>query len=115
MSNHLNYLKVVLLSELLLEANEDLKNSPQYKLGLKQQVSRTNMMLDRIVRSEYDKVYGVDPQMATNVLNKIDSLLNLIKSASIQDLIVMESVIKRYNSNKEKFRESEVVWFDKVN
>ena len=115
MSNHLNYLKVVLLSELLLEANEDLNNSPQYKLGLKQQVSRTNMMLDRIVRSEYDKVYGVDPEMATNVLNKIDSLLNLIKSASIEDLIVIESIIKRYNTDKEKFRESEVVWFDKVN
>lgn len=115
MSNHLNYLKVVLLSELLLEANEDLKNSSQYKLGLKQQVSRTNMMLDRIVRSEYDKVYGVDPQMATNVLNKIDSLLNLIKSASIEDLIVIESIVKRYNTDKEKFRESEVVWFDKIN
>jgi len=115
MNNHLNYLKVVLLSELLLEANEDLKDSQQYKLGLKQQVSRTNMMLDRIVRSEYDKVYGVDPQMATNVLNKIDSLLNSIRDASIQDLIIIEGIVKRYNEDKEKFRESEVVWFDKVN
>lgn len=115
MNNHLSYLKVVLLSELLLEANEDLKNSPQYKLSLKQQVSRTNMMLDRLVRSEYDKIYGVDPQMSTNVLNKIDSLLSLIKSASIEDLIVIESIVKRYNTDKQKFRESEVVWFDKIN
>lgn len=114
MNNQLNYLKVLLLSELLLEANDSLKNSPQYRLNVKQQLSRTNAMLENIVKSEYDKVYGVDPQMATNVLNKIDSLLNLIKNASIQDLIVMESVIKRYNSDKEKFRKSETVWFDKI-
>ena len=114
MENQLNYLKVLLLSELLLEANDSLKNSPQYRLNVKQQLSRTNVMLENIVKSEYDKVYGLDPEMATNVLNKIDSLLNLIKNASIQDLIVMESVIKRYNSDKEKFRESETVWFDKI-
>ena len=60
MENQLNYLKVLLLSELLLEANDSLKNSPQYRLNVKQQLSRTNVMLENIVKSEYDKVYGLD-------------------------------------------------------
>ena len=111
---HLNYLKCVLISQLLLEANDELKGSVGFKQNVKLQVNKTSKLLEGIYQEGFNTVYGNNPEMCTNVLNKIDSLLNLIKSASIQDLIVMESIVKRYNSDKDKFRESEVVWFDKV-
>ena len=43
----LNYLKTVLLSQLLLEANEGLRLTKQYKQNVKQQINKLNTMLGR--------------------------------------------------------------------
>jgi len=43
---HLNYLKCVLISQLLLEANDDLKGSKAFKQNVKYQVGKTNQILE---------------------------------------------------------------------
>ena len=55
------YLKTVLLSQLLLEANEEIVATNRYKQNLKQQINRTNSILEPIVREEFDNVYKTDP------------------------------------------------------
>ena len=67
----ISYLKSVLTSQLLLEANEELVLTNRYKGSLKQQINRVNSMLEPIVREEFDSVYQADPEMTTNILNKI--------------------------------------------
>ena len=44
---HLNYLKCVLISQLLLEANDDLKGSKAFKQNVKYQVGKTNQILEQ--------------------------------------------------------------------
>ena len=97
----LNYLKTVLLSQLLLEANEGLRLTKQYKQNIKQQINKLNLMLEEVVRQEFDTVYDTDPEMVTNILNKIESLMDKIKGSSIDELVMIDSIVNKYHDNKE--------------
>jgi len=101
----LNYLKSVLISQLLLEANESLRLTTQYKLNVKQQINKLNVMLEDTVREEYNNLYNTDPEMVTNILNKIEGLMDKIKGSSIDELVMIEAVIDKYQNNKEWFVE----------
>ena len=101
----LHYLKAVLISQLLLEANEGLRLTKQYKLNVKQQINKLNTMLEDTVRQEYNNLYGTDPEMVTNILNKIESLIDKIKGSSIDELVMINSVVDKYQENKDWFKE----------
>lgn len=101
----LNYLKSVLLSQLLLEANDQLKMTKQYKLNVKNQINKLDAMLEDVVREEFNTVYDTDPQMVTNILNKIESLIDKIKGSSIDELVMIDAIVDKYRDNKEWFKE----------
>jgi len=101
----LNYLKSVLLSQLLLEANDQLKMTKQYKLNVKNQINKLDIMLEDVVREEFNTVYDTDPQMVTNILNKIESLIDKIKGSSIDELVMLDAIVDKYQDNKEWFKE----------
>ena len=100
----LNYLKSVLLSQLLLEANDQLKMTKQYKLNVKNQINKLDAMLEDVVREEFNTVYDTDPQMVTNILNKIESLIDKIKGSSIDELVMIDAIVDKYQDNKEWFK-----------
>jgi hypothetical protein len=109
------YLKSVLLSQLLLEANEELVATNRYKQSLKQQLNRTNNILEPIVREEFDSVYKTDPEMTTNILNKIESIVDKISKYQIEELVMLEAVVDKYENNKDwflKYAESDVLKLD---
>ena len=101
----LNYLKSVLLSQLLLEANDQLKMTKQYKLNVKNQINKLDVMLEDVVREEFNTVYDTDPQMVTNILNKIENLIDKIKVSSIDELVMIDAIVDKYQDNKEWFKE----------
>lgn len=104
-STQLSYLKTVLLSQLLLESNDQLKMTKQYKLNVKNQINKLNVMLEDVVREEFNTVYDTDPQMVTNILNKIESLVDKIKNSSIDELVMLDAIVDKYQDNKEWFKE----------
>ena len=114
-AEQVTYLKSVILSQLLLEANESLVNTTVYKQSLKQQINRMNGILEPIVRQEFDGVYNSDPEMTTTILNKIDSIVSKIASYQIEELVILEAVVEKYEDNKEwflKYAESEFLKID---
>ena len=113
-AEQVTYLKSVILSQLLLEANEALVNTNVYKQSLKQQVNRMNGILEPIVRQEFDGIYSSDPEMTTNILNKIESIVNKIASYQIEELVILEAVVEKYENNKEWFLEHTASDFLKI-
>ena len=99
----LSYLKSVLTSQLLLEANEELVLTNRYKGNLKQQINRVNKMLEVIVREEFDSVYAADNEMTTNILNKIDSVISTISKLDLDELVIVEGLLSDYETNKEEY------------
>ena len=114
-AEQVTYLKSIILSQLLLEANESLVNTNVYKQSLKQQINRMNGILEPIVRQEFDGVYNSDPEMTTNILNKIESLVDKISSYQIEELVILEAVVDKYENNKEWFLEHTASDFLKIN
>lgn len=110
----LNYLKTVLLSQLLLEANEGLRLTKQYKQNVKQQINKLNQMLEEVVREEFNTIYNADPEMVTNILNKIEELIDKIKGSSIDELVMINSVVDKYQENKDWFKEHAEAEFLKI-
>tara|TARA_B110000037_G_scaffold35024_1_gene42606 strand:- start:567 stop:935 length:369 start_codon:yes stop_codon:yes gene_type:complete len=113
-AEQVTYLKSIILSQLLLEANESLVNTNVYKQSLKQQINRMNGILEPIVRQEFDGVYNSDPEMTTNILNKIESLVDKISSYQIEELVILEAVVDKYENNKEWFLEHTASDFLKI-
>ena len=114
-AEQVTYLKSIILSQLLLEANESLVNTTVYKQSLKQQINRMNGILEPIVRQEFDGVYNSDPEMTTTILNKIDSIVSKIASYQIEELVILEAVVEKYEDNKEwflKYAESDFLKID---
>ncbi len=104
-AEQITYLKSVVLSQLLLEANESLMNTTVYKQSLKQQINRMNGILEPIVREEFDGIYKSDPEMTTNILNKIESIVTKICSYQLEELVILDAVVDKYEDNKEWFLE----------
>ena len=113
-AEQVTYLKSIILSQLLLEANESLVNTNVYKQSLKQQINRMNGILEPIVRQEFDGVYNSDPEMTTTILNKIDSIVSKIASYQIEELVILEAVVEKYENNKEWFLEHTASDFLKI-
>ena len=99
----ISFLKSVLTSQLLLEANEELVLTNRYKGALKQQINRVNSMLEPIVREEFDSIYKSDPEMTTDILNKIDSIISIISKSDLDELVIIEGILNEYNINKEEY------------
>ena len=101
----LEYLKQVILSQLLLECNENLRFTVQYKQQIKNRINLLNKDLESVVHKEYASIYTTDAEMTTNILNKIESLVTKLSTSTIDDLILIDAVIEKYNENKEWFKE----------
>ena len=112
---HLAYLKCVLISQLLLEANDELKGSKAFKQNVKLQVNKTSKLLEGIYQEGFNTVYHNNPEMCTNVLNKIDSLTHKIKVATIDELVMIDALVGNYFQNKEEHNKNQTTEFTKLN
>jgi hypothetical protein len=99
------FLKSMLISQLFLETIDQLKNTQQYRQDIKNQTNRLEKMLENYSIREFDVIYKTNPEMTTNIMNKIESLVDKISTSSIEDLVMINAVIEKYNENKEWFRE----------
>lgn len=101
----LAYLKSMLIGQLWLEANDKLILTTNYRQNIKQTFNRLNNSLEDTIKQGYDEIYTTDPQMVTNILNSVDELIEKIKGGTIDELVMMNAVIDKYNENKEWFLE----------
>ena len=111
---YLNYLKSVLMAQLLLEANDELKGSEAFRQNIKYQVGKTNKLLEQVYQQGFNTIYYNNPEMCTNVLNKIDNLIHKIKVASIDELVIIDALVDQYFKNKDEINETQTAEFTKI-
>ena len=99
------YLKSVILSQLLLESNENLFFTQQYKQQIKHKINSLNKDLEEIVRNEFKIIYNTDPETTTNILRSIEEIVSKLQTSSLDELVFINAVIDKYKENKEWFKE----------
>lgn len=110
----LEFLKSVLLSQLLLECNENLRFTNQYNGALKHLLNKVNSHLETTVYDEYRKIYNTDAEMTTNILRSIEDLVTKLTTSNLDELVMINSVIEKYNENRDWFKEYGNVEFLKI-
>ena len=90
----LEYLKSVLLSQLLLECNENLRYTTQYKGALKHLLNKVNTHLESTVFDEYTKIYNTDSEMTTNILRSIESIVDKLTTSTLDELVLINATIE---------------------
>jgi len=99
------YLKSVILSQLLLEANESLYFTKQYKQNIKNKINSLNKDLETVVENEFNIIYNTDAETTTNILRSIEEIVGKLQTSSLDELVFMNAVIDKYKENKEWFKE----------
>lgn len=105
MNKQLDYLKVVLLGQLTIEAIEDLRGTIKYRQEVKNVGNRFNKMLNEYVNEDFNTIYNNNEEMTMNVMRKINALIEKIATSDIDELVMIDSVIDKYKENKEWFVE----------
>ena len=101
----LEYLKYVILGQLTIEQIDALKRTPVYKQRTKKLLNQTQSELSTFVEANFNNVYDSDPTMTTNILNSIDDIITKIATSSLDEMVMINSIIDKYNNNKEYFNE----------
>jgi hypothetical protein len=99
------YLKSVILSQLLLESNESLIFTTQYKQQIKHKINSLNKDLEETVRNEFKIIYNTDPETTTNILRSIEEIVSKLQTSTLDELVFINAVINKYKENKEWFEE----------
>ena len=115
MNKQLDYLKVVILGQLTIEAIENLKGTTKYRQDIKFLGNRFVNMLEDYVNEDFNTVYNNNEEMTMNVFRKITELINKISSADIDELVMIDAVIDKYKENKEWFAEYAAAEFLRIN
>ena len=105
MNKQLDYLKVVILGQLTIEAIEDLKGTTKYRQDIKFLGNRFVNMLEEYVNEDFNTVYNNNEEMTMNVMRKITELINKIATSDIDELVMIDAVIDKYKENREWFVE----------
>lgn len=91
-------LKVVLLSQLLMEAMDDVKGTDMYKGNLKKFGNTFCNLLNAVVKQN-DAVYKEHPTMATNLYNELDGLVEKLATQDIHGLVMIKQIHDVYSKN----------------
>ena len=96
-------LKVVLFSQLLLEAMDDVKGTKLYKSKIKQ-YGGTFINLMKHAYNQTGEVYNQDPETATNLFRELDELVSKLANQDIRDLVMINQIHSHYSDHKEDWQ-----------
>ena len=95
-------LKVIILSQLLLEAMDDIKQTTLYSFKLKQSGNRFTTLLEKIAK-QTDLIYNENPTLITNIYNQIDGLVESLSKLDVEGMVTVGKMSEDYLNNQEEW------------
>ena len=92
-------LKVILFSQLLVEAIDDVKGTTLYQFKTKQLLNSVERFLKDYIKQN-DEVYKANPEMATNLFNQLDELVEKLALRDVVELVMINQIHSHYSHNK---------------
>ncbi|MGV6830283.1 MAG: hypothetical protein ACWA5P_01815, partial [bacterium] len=108
-------LKVLFYGQLLLEANDDLSDTPFYKHKLKNVVNKCNDHVEREIKIQLNNVFEASNETCINLFNQIDEFIDLSSKLAIEEMPVVNRVLTNYLADPEYYTEKTNIEFTKVN
>lgn len=97
-------LKVILLSQLLIEANDDIKGSTLYKGKLKVFGKQYINQLGTAIK-QTQAMHEADAVMYTNFMRNLEELVEKLATCSTDELVMIHKIHDQYKNNKAEWNE----------
>ncbi len=107
-------LNIVLLSQLMQEMLDGVKETKHYKHELKFHCKKLEVELQKIICGPLDKLCGHDDTMMINILQGQESLVKQLATFQPEDFVYMASMINRYLQAPEAWKRSYPIQTSKV-
>lgn len=107
-------LKVILFSQLIVEAIDDVKGTTLYQFKTKQLLNNVERFLKDYIKQN-DEVYNADPEMTTNLFNQLDELVGKLALCDVVELVMINQIHSHYSHNKKDWDNLFTVEMTKLN
>ena len=97
------YVKSLILSQLLLDANDDLEDTSFFDTRLKTDVKRLEKTLVKAINKQFLIIYRQNPDLMHNIMRKVDDLVSKLSTCEIDDLTMLETVVDNYLKDPDWF------------
>lgn len=106
---HFTYLNSIFCCELLANYLDELKHTSAFKSNLKVSANQLNNQLNIILNKELKKLFSIDEEIVINTMAHYKELIETISTFKLDDLSLINSILKSYSENKEHFLETNEV------
>jgi hypothetical protein len=107
-------LELSIICQLAVEKLDDLKDSLLVKTSsLKHQFTKIEKGIKPHL-SIYDGMLNDDPQMALNLSQQMEIIINRLAKASMTEICQMNAMFDYYDTNKEECKEKFPIYFNKL-
>lgn len=101
-------LKRVILSQLLLELDDELMQDYKDNSNFKNHINKSNKAAERLFSKQYDELYKVDKTTLQNFMGQVDELTSLTSSFELTDFLYLNIIVKDYKNNPQKYQEAKI-------
>jgi len=107
-------LKVLLYGQLLIEANDDLEETPFFKKTLKHTVNKATQEVEKQIKTQIERVYKADNEFCTNIFNQIDNAIGKIAEFGVDEMPMINKLLDEYKKDPKYWKDNLIVQFNKV-
>lgn len=100
--------KRVMFSQLLLELDDTFERDFQDNKYFKNVLEKSKKQCERLITSQYDRLYDTDKTYVTNFMNGIDGFMTKCAALGIDDFIHLNILMDKYVKNPEEYQEDMV-------
>lgn len=108
------YTNLIICAELMVNYQDELKNTPVYKQQIKNYSKNLQEELEKMLKVELPKLYSVDEQFLVNIMREYKDLVENLTSTGADDLIAISQIIKEYKKDKDTFLDKHQLTLKKI-
>lgn len=101
----ISFLNIVMMSETLLEALEDVKQTHLYRHGLKNKINTLMPELEKVIEKDLGKVWGVDDEAMYRLIDEQRSLIHRLSTCRPEVWSMLNEILDQYDADKLGFLE----------
>lgn len=99
----ISFLNIVMMSETILEALEDVKKTHLYRHSLKSKINLLVPELEKVIEKDLGKVWGVDDNAMYRLIDQQRTLIHRLSTSRPEVWSILNEVLDQYDADKGSF------------
>ena len=112
---YISVVKASFYAQLLLEALDDLEQTPIFRQSLKFKVKQAQLELEKQNSRFIETMFKNDEEFLSNLQKHTDELINRLSKLGIDELPLVNKILEEYEKDSDHWKENLTIQFTKLN